>query len=138
MKLNVTQAEILATEVQKQITEKSLAKKDAALEKQIKNAVEKRNQIAKQLFNLKQEVEKKEKGYRLLIAKLNKENDISLNNNTYLVDKDVNYEQVLMDRKLKSVPSVQTIKNKIVMKSLFGSEQEMQEFLQALINEYTD
>jgi len=138
MKLNVTQAEILATEVQKQIKEKALAKKDAALEKQIKNAVEKRNQIAKQLFNLKQEVEKKEKGYRLLIAKLNKENDISLNNNTYLVDKDVNYEQVLMDRKLKSVPSVQTIKNKIVMKSLFGSEQEMQEFLQALINEYTD
>lgn len=50
MKLNVTQAEILATEVQKQITEKSLAKKDAALEKQIKEACFK---INKQLEKIK-------------------------------------------------------------------------------------
>lgn len=136
MKLNVTQAEILATEVQKQIKEIALVKKDAALEKQIKAAVEKRNKSARQLFSLKKELEEKEKEYRLFIETLNKDNDIDLSTNTYMTDKDVNYEGVLRSRKLKSVPSVQEVKSKIVMKSLFGSEQEMQDFLQALINEY--
>ena len=36
------------------------------------------------------------------------------------------------------IPSVQQIKNKIVMKSLFGSEQEMQSFLQELVKEYSN
>ena len=138
MKLNVTQAEILATEVQKQIQEKTLAKKDAALEKKIKLAVDKRNKAAQQLVALKEELAKKEKEYSLFIEKLNKDNSISLDCSSYRANNPVDSEKIIKDLKLKSVPSVQQIKSKIVMKSLFGSEQEMQDFLQALINEYAD
>lgn len=135
MKLNVTQAEILATEVQKQITEKALAKKDAALEKQIKEACFKINKQLEKIKVAEKIVDGLKEERKETIKKINE--NFKLGIYQYL-SVPLDEEAEIKKYKSAQVPSTQEIKNKIVMKSLFGSEQEMQEFLQALISEYTD
>ena len=133
MKLNVTHAEILAGEVRKQIEEVAFSKKDVATEKIVDSFIKEYEALTKE----------REKAYEILKAIDAKKEIVVKNFNkktglNFYSGRTTKKEDFLNNIKQSKIPSVQQIKNKIVMKSLFGSEQEMQNFLQELVKEYSN
>lgn len=133
MKLNVTQAEILAGEVRKQIEEVALSKKDVATEKVVDSFIKEYETLSKErekAYEICKTIDSKKD---ILIKNFNKKTGLNFYNG-----RTVKKEDFLNNIKQSKIPSVSQIKNKIVMKSLFGSEQEMQNFLQELVKEYSN
>ena len=78
---------------------------------------------------VKQQIKKKD----IIIKNFNKKTGLNFYNGRTAKKEDFMHNIIQA-----KIPSVQQIKNKIVMKSLFGSEQEMQSFLQELVKEYSN
>ena len=133
MKLNVTQAEILAEEVRKQIEEVSFSKKDGAAEKVVDSFIKEYESLTKErekAFEICKIIDAKKDA---VIKNFNKKTGLN-----FYSGRTAKKEDFLNNIKQSKIPSVSQIKNKIVMKSLFGSEQEMQAFLQELVKEYSN
>ena len=130
MKLNVTQANIVASEV---LSESKKNKKPSKeLEKKVKTFLdkyEKDSAVINDLENKKQELQKKRNQF---IANFYRSFNLS---RTYIPVAKV--ENIIQEIENKSFPTQQEIYNKIVMKSLFTSEKDMQDFIKTIVEEYT-
>lgn len=133
MKLNVTQAEILATEIKNQIQKKVKEKVNENLIREVDEFVNEYSALNAEYETLRERTTNKGDEKNRLEQKFCAKMNISrfYNNN-------ISSEMVLNKVQEQLSPSVKEIKSKIIMKSLFGSEQEMQEFLAALVREYTE
>ena len=130
MKLNVTQANIVASEVLSEIKKNKKPSKE--LEKKVKTFLdkyEKDSAVINDLENKKQELQKKRNQF---IANFYRSFNLS---RTYIPVAKV--ENIIQEIENKSVPTQQEIYNKIVMKSLFTSEKDMQDFIKTIVEEYT-
>jgi len=130
MKLNVTQANIVASEVLSEI--KKNKKPNKELEKKVKTFLdkyEKDSAVINDLENKKQELQKKRNQF---IANFYRSFNLS---RTYIPVAKV--ENIIQEIENKSFPTQQEIYNKIVMKSLFTSEKDMQDFIKTIVEEYT-
>jgi len=130
MKLNVTQANIVASEVLNEI--KKSKKPSKELEKKVKaflDKYEKDTAVINNLENKKQELQKKRNQF---IANFYRSFNLS---RTYIPVAKV--ENIIQEIENKSFPTQQEIYNKIVMKSLFTSEKDMQDFIKTIVEEYT-
>lgn len=130
MKLNVTQANIIASEVLSQI--KKNKKPNKELEKKVKTFLdkyEKDSAVINDLENKKQELQKKRNQF---IANFYRSFNLS---RTYIPVAKV--ENIIQEIENKSIPTQSEIYNKIVMKSLFTSEKDMQDFIKTIVEEYT-
>jgi len=130
MKLNVTQANIVASEVLNEI--KKSKKPSKELEKKVKTFLdkyEKDSAVINDLENKKQELQKKRNQF---IVNFYRSFNLS---RTYIPVAKV--ENIIQEIENKSFPTQQEIYNKIVMKSLFTSEKDMQDFIKTIVEEYT-
>lgn len=130
MKLNVTQANIVASEVLNEI--KKSKKPSKELEKKVKTFLdkyEKDSAVINDLENKKQELQKKRNQF---IANFYRSFNLS---RTYIPVAKV--ENIIQEIESKSTPTQSEIYNKIVMKSLFASEKDMQDFIKTIVEEYT-
>ena len=130
MKLNVTQANIVASEVLSEI--KKNKKPNKELEKKVKTFLdkyEKDSAVINDLENKKQELQKKRNQF---IANFYRSFNLS---RTYIPVAKV--ENIIQEIESKSTPTQSEIYNKIVMKSLFASEKDMQDFIKTIVEEYT-
>ena len=130
MKLNVTQANIVASEVLNEI--KKSKKPSKELEKKVKTFLdkyEKDTAVINNLENKKQELQKKRNQF---IANFYRSFNLS---RTYIPVAKV--ENIIQEIESKSTPTQSEIYNKIVMKSLFASEKDMQDFIKTIVEEYT-
>ena len=130
MKLNVTQANIVASEVLSEIKKNKKPSKE--LEKKVKTFLdkyEKDSAVINDLENKKQELQKKRNQF---IANFYRSFNLS---RTYIPVAKV--ENIIQEIESKSTPTQSEIYNKIVMKSLFASEKDMQDFIKTIVEEYT-
>lgn len=130
MKLNVTQANIVASEVLNEI--KKSKKPSKELEKKVKaflDKYEKDTAVINNLENKKQELQKKRNQFIVNFYR-----SFSLSR-TYIPVAKV--ENIIQEIESKSTPTQSEIYNKIVMKSLFASEKDMQDFIKTIVEEYT-
>lgn len=130
MKLNVTQANIVASEVLNEI--KKSKKPSKELEKKVKaflDKYEKDTAVINNLENKKQELQKKRNQF---IVNFYRSFNLS---RTYIPVAKV--ENIIQEIESKSTPTQSEIYNKIVMKSLFASEKDMQDFIKTIVEEYT-
>lgn len=130
MKLNVTQANIVASEVLNEIKKNKKPSKE--LEKKVKvflDKYEKDSKIINDLYVKRQELEKNRTKFVTDFYR-------SFNlNNTYIPV--ANVQNIINHIESKSIPTQNEIYNKIVMKSLFTSEKDMQDFIKTIVEEYT-
>lgn len=132
MKLNVTQANILAHEVVDEI--KKSKKNSADLEKKIKVFLDKYDKDTKVIKDLAQKKEHLEQERSKFIKGFYKQFGIE---KSYMYSSDNKFTLVLEEIKNKSVPTVKEIYNKIVMKSLFKTENDMEQFIKSLVEQYS-
>lgn len=133
MKLNITQAGLIAQEVHTAIKAKKEEANHSATKKKIESFLK--------------QVEKNKKEYDEVNKKCQ---ELSKRNSTYILEQGKNVgvkrayitvsdtvDSILKEYISSSVPGVETIKNKIILKSLFSSEEDMKSFINSLIEEYT-
>lgn len=132
MKLNVTQANILAQEVVNEI--KKSKKNSVELEKKIKVFLDKYNKDTEAIKKLAQKKETLEKERSKFIKGFYKQFGIE---KSYMYSNDNKITLLLEEIKNKSVPTVKEIYNKIVMKSLFKTESDMEQFIKTLVEQYS-
>jgi hypothetical protein len=133
MKLNVTQANILAAEVHKQITDKALTNK---VNTELKKTIDK-------FIKEKKKVDERVQGAEDLLKSFKNERDKfvgdfieSITYGQRFIPYTNKVEDIFKTLVSKRLPSQQDIYNKIVMKSLFASEKEFKDFIDSLIKEY--
>lgn len=132
MKLNVTQANILAQEVVDEI--KKSKKNSVELEKKIKVFLDKYDKDTEAIKKLAQKKETLEKERSKFISAFYKQFGIE---KSYMYSNDNKITLLLEEIKNKSVPTVKEIYNKIVMKSLFKTESDMEQFIKTLVEQYS-
>lgn len=133
MKLNVTQTRILAESIHQQIKDIVFAKElDGVVARDIKRFVDKAENLNKQLKELDKKRDELSKERKELIDNFNSNNDLSLwRSDTFT------YETVTNSIKDKSVPKVDTIISNVTLKSLFSTDEELQDFINSIISKYT-
>lgn len=133
MKLNVTQAEILANEIRNRILEQKNANVSQEVKQEIQQFIDETSTLSLAIKTLKEEIDV----INDTSSKLEENFCKKMNLQRFYRYDNIDVESILKKILERSSPSTQEIKSKIIMKSLFGSEQEMQEFLAALVREYT-
>jgi len=130
MKLNVTQANIVASEVLSEIKKNKKPSKE--LEKKVKTFLDKYEKDSKVINDLNVKRQELEKNRTKFITDFYRSFNLS---RTYIPVAKV--ENIIQEIENKSFPTQQEIYNKIVMKSLFTSEKDMQDFIKTIVEEYT-
>jgi hypothetical protein len=130
MKLNVTQANILAQEVVNEI--KKSKKPNKELEKKVKVFLDKYEKDSKVISDLESKKAKLVQERTQFI--LNFYRSYNLNNSYIPVAK---VENIVHQIESKLIPTKEEIYNKIVMKSLFATEQDMQNFIKEIVEQYS-
>lgn len=135
MKLNVTQATILAGEVRKSIVDTISNKKDLELNKIIQKFLKDKEVLSKKTKSLEEQYKKAKEEHEKHIGEFNRRYKTDLYT-FFAAYSNLTEKDILQKINNKKIPSLDTIKNKIIMKSLFGTEKEMKDFLDNLIKEY--
>ena len=135
MKLNVTQSRMLAESIREEISKK-LKKSN------LENAEILTQRLLSSTKEIFSEIEKKEKEIKQLSDKVNKIiNNFGEKNNVYVNFYDVKRNdstsliRVLSD---KGIPTVDELHKKITLKALFSTEEDLQNFMNSIVKEYTN
>ncbi len=126
MKISQKQAGLLAREIISQLKSKKAQKISDEMKDKLKVYMEKRNDLKKKEEDARELVLKHEGTLYGIIGKMNER--------VYGSD---TLTQIIAKVEAKTLPTVSEIKDKIILKSMFQSEDDMQKFVDGIIGEYT-